>query len=590
MNRKKRTITSMTVSLVVFSAVIPLTLICVYCYINLSKNIRLEYEEKTSQFISGLDKNLEIYFNEIKKTTDGIVGDDKVQNMLIAKKRNDFCDDELIRDVDNYLSSTYGGRGDISRVSIYSNDSLICEKNYFHLKQMYPTDEEIFENFSDSGSAFTIIGARYQSSNGFQRKNVITVGRQIKNLNDGEAIGYLIIDINYNMFKKMLGSTKDAAMGDIVVVNKDGNIIYNMMEGKEILQKYEEYERAIEQSELGSSQDIIVNSNKLGWTYHVLSDGGMVLEELNKMALYISIIGVVAYFILIVVAVLVASGVSKPIKRLDQAMEHVGETGFDEIVSSYSSIREISHLIQRYNTMQVEIQSLMDKEKALYKKQSETEYKALQMQITPHFLYNALDSINCLAEINHQNEISEMVRGLGSIFKYNIKYDYTKVTLRDEVNHVKNYGLLQAIRYQDAFDIIYDIDEKYMEYHVTKFMLQPIVENAINHGMQEVEKDGHIRITAETDQKYLFVIVEDNGNGMTKEKEATLRDRLSISTDEMLGDGDRSMGGIGLINVNIRLKLQYGLLSGISFETIEGKGTKFIIRIPRKDANEMKVS
>lgn len=586
MNTKKKSIfnhnlTSLIVSSFVFITMIPLILICIYAYMHLSKNIRNEYYHQVNQIVSGMDKNLEIYFNEIRKTTDGVFAAGSIQKLLKEANQTGTINNECEQEALAYIYTTYGGRGDISRISLYSMNELICEKNFIHIRKLNPDDDSIKKIMEQKDGAFSILGARYQNSSKEHTKNVLTVGRMIKDLENGTAIGFLVIDIDYGMFKKMVAMPKNTSIGTLVIVDGNEQIVYNSDEDKDILKEYDSSSAFLEHQSKTKWQDVEIKSMKLDWNYHMLSDGEIVLAELNRVARMIMILGVVSFFALLGIALLIAHSVTKPIKRLDMAMEHAEEIRFNEIIPTYSTIDEINHLIRRFNVMQVEIRRLLEEERKLHKKQAETEYKALQMQITPHFLYNALDTINCLAQINNQPEISEMIIGLGNIFKYNVKYDFTLVTLQDEINHVKNYELLQAIRYQDCFAISYEVEEKYLKHYVTKFMLQPIVENAISHGMKGIDQNGIIRISAKQNDKMFQIIVEDNGNGMDQEAEERLRKLIQKSSEELFHSTNEK-GGIGIANVNLRLKLQYGEKAGIQFTTKLGEGTRMIICIPEE--------
>lgn len=563
--------------------IIPTIALCIYIYTYLSNNIRADYTDTANQVISGVDKNLEIYFNEIRKTTDGIFAAEDVQELLGGvMSAGEIAGENLERQssVSANLFETYGGRGDIACVGLYSMEGdLICESNLTNLKKLYPDNQSVFEELKDTHGAFTVIGTRYQVSRSGYHKNIITVGRIIKNLETGQDIGYMLIDIDYGMFKRMIAMSKNKNLGVLLITDENDIVLYNSEQDQGILTNYYETETYRKIVDKKNSQEVVCTSMSLPWEYHMLSAGEDMLYELNKVARQTIIVGMLMFGVFLFMSILISRSVTKPIKRLEAAMERAEANHFNEIIPAFDTYGEVNRLTRRYNVMLVEIRRLLEKEKELHQKQAETEYKALQMQITPHFLYNSLDSISCLAQIHNEPEISEMVIGLADIFKYNIKYDFALVTLRDEIKHVQNYGLVQALRYQDCFEIIYDVKDEDLEHKVTKFMLQPLVENAINHGMKDVSENGKIIISAMRWDDFFVVCVSDNGAGMDKETEEKVHALLNQSSEDMF-EHQKEEQHIGLLNVNLRLKLQYGERAGMDFRSQKGRGTVMYIKIP----------
>ncbi len=561
---------------------IPSIVLWIYAYSFLADNIRIDYSKSAHQIVNGIDKNLGIYFNEIRKTTDGIFVSKEVQNLL-----RDVEEEKVVRDTERtqtvraFLNDTYGGRGDIVGVSLYSMQGLVCESNMSRLKTIYPEDVNVLKEIEAANGAFIVTGARYQTSSKGHRRNIITVGRMIKNLDTGKGIGFLLIDIDYEMFKKMIGMSENKELGILLIVDERDKVIYNSGNDRDITEDYHTIECYINNQSGRNSQSVICESEEFAWKYYVLSDGKQILDELNEVATHIVVVGVCSFLLFGIMSVWISKSVTGPVKRLEYAMENVERNRFNEIIPAFDTYGEINRLTRRYNVMLVEIQRLLEREKELYQKQAASEYKALQMQITPHFLYNSLESINCLAQIHNEPEISEMIIGLADIFKYNVKTDFMLVTLRDEINHVKNYELVQAVRYQDSFQIYYDIKESDLEHKVTKFMLQPLVENAITHAMKCVREGGRIVIGTETRDGYFMISVKDNGQGMDAKTEEMLRIKLNQKREEMFEKQNDSH--IGLLNVSLRLKLQFGEEAGVIFDTEYGVGTNMYIRIPEND-------
>jgi two-component system sensor histidine kinase YesM len=211
-------------------------------------------------------------------------------------------------------------------------------------------------------------------------------------------------------------------------------------------------------------------------------------------------------------------------------------------------------------------------------KELDLKLKALQSQINPHFLYNTLESINCLAQIKNENEISEMIRDLARMFRYTGSGG-TDATLEDEVTHVKDYIFLQAFRYEDKFSMEYNIPDELLKVKAVKLMLQPLVENAIHHGIEKIPGKGHIRINANLDGRSVIIEVRDNGIGIEMEKLGEINKKLD-STLTDLSILDERQSSIGIYNIHLRIKLLCGAVYGIRLGSVSGGGTSVIIRLP----------
>jgi two-component system sensor histidine kinase YesM len=229
-----------------------------------------------------------------------------------------------------------------------------------------------------------------------------------------------------------------------------------------------------------------------------------------------------------------------------------------------------------FRKMKMEVDQLKRERKELLRQKEESVYKALQLQIPSHFLYNALDSINCLSRIYGKDDISEMIVSLGDIFRYSTHTNQYEVTLKEEVKHVKNYCMLQAIRYQDNFLVEYKIDDKYDETRVIKFMIQPLVENAIQHGMDNITKGGKIVIGALELDDMMHIYVWDNGYNFSQEVFEKYQFYFSREEPEDEVKSEK----IGILNVHRRLRMMFGIKAGINIDLSEG--TKVCIMIPKR--------
>lgn len=283
------------------------------------------------------------------------------------------------------------------------------------------------------------------------------------------------------------------------------------------------------------------------------------------------------YFIFVILAFIIAIYLSKSIvKRIATVIRQMSAVkyGTPKPLVLKPSHDEIGELAETYNYMSDELNLLIEKQKKAASDMRISEFKALQAQINPHFLYNTLDMINWLSQSGKREEVSTAIQALSKFYKLTLNKGNTTVRLEDELIHVSLYVKLQNMRYNDKINFIVDIQDELLDYEMPKLILQPIVENSIQHGIFGKEsKEGTIVITGWLEQEDLIFIVSDDGVGITGDK-----------LDSILsGNGDSNTGSnIGIYNTHKRLQLFYDTQFGLSYQSTPGIGTEVTIRIPAR--------
>lgn len=272
--------------------------------------------------------------------------------------------------------------------------------------------------------------------------------------------------------------------------------------------------------------------------------------------------------------------VTKPIKKLCSQTRKVAQGDFTAH-TKIESMDEIAVLTDSFNDMTSEIGMLVENIKKQEENLRITESRLLQAQINPHFLYNTLDTIVWLAEAKQTDEVISMVTALSSFFRTTLSKGKDYITIREEESHIRSYLQIQQFRYQDIMDYEIDIDEEIYPYSIPKLTLQPLVENALYHGVKNKRGKGLIKITGKKVKNRIYLTVEDDGIGMT-EKEL---DKLRRGVYRIQNEEDPS--GFGLANVNQRLQYYYGEEYGVFFESEEGKGTQATVIIEAKTGDEL---
>ena len=566
----------------VFVTLIPILFLLLYSYRSISKEIRDDFNVTYTAVAQGIDRNLDIYFAQLRNESLELFASSTLQNILLDDPSLTNLTVDSIRfreEADNI----YKYRTDIGSIKIYGQKSqryisTIVE----NIANETPTDDEIIQKLQNGDGRFQILGVRLSSNDVTNNLKAFSVGRVLKNLRDGSTIGYLIVDLKYRNFAGVIGQSQTLEHGAILITLPDGTAIYNSSDHNNILIPYAQTD-AYQNSQFSreNSAPLLLKSSYFDWSYVIIPDNTLISDRMSGMSKLYIFIGFIASAVLMVLAVAIARMISKPLERLEEAMSSARDRQYNEIVPTTDSFREVNRLAMYYNTMQVEIQSHVEKERELVLAQKDAEFKALQTQIAPHFLYNSLDSINCMAQIHGMQDISRMILSLAKIFQYNMQYTSNIVTFQDELNHVRNYFTLQAINYQDRFRIEYQVPQECLNHSVVKFMLQPLVENAIHHGVHQKKSDGLILIEASMDNSVLTVNIQDNGSGMKANDLAEITKMLASSSDDHLLQQTKTRK-IGILNVNLRLKLLFGEAAGISVTSAEGVGTTFTLHIPQR--------
>ena len=219
------------------------------------------------------------------------------------------------------------------------------------------------------------------------------------------------------------------------------------------------------------------------------------------------------------------------------------------------------------------MEELREKESRANLLLSQAEYKALQAQINPHFLYNTLETMSSIAEIRNCPEVSMLSQSLSNIFRYSLNMKEQLSTVAQEINHLKNYCYVMSVRMQDNIEYVYDIDESLLKERIPRISIQPLVENALNHGLRNKRGEKKVQIRIKRQDENLVISVRDNGMGMDAEQI-----NESLQKNEMIQTEKGS--SIGLYNINARVKILYGDQYGIHIESAPGEGTCVFIVLP----------
>ena len=413
-----------------------------------------------------------------------------------------------------------------------------------------------------------------------------------------EEQAYLIIQLDQQVLLDEL-TGNSPILGEILITDSGGNYIAGTEDIRHSdLKKLEGMNTNKE--DIGYSGDIQYNGEHYlmykgvvdinDWQVYILKSKAELLDSMGRFRRVVVLLAIVMIGLCLVLVAFFSRQMTSSLQRLAVQMNRM-RSGELEARYYYPYKDEVGSLAQSFNYMADQVERSMKKQEEyiavlkeernfveqVQKQKRKAELRALQAQINPHFLYNTLDSIIWMSEAGQNDEVVEMTSALAKLLRQSISNDNEQVELVQEMEYVRNYLTIQKMRYQDKLE--YDIAIEPMVSHVqiVKLVLQPIVENAIYHGIKYKESKGNLWIRAYADGKDVCIAVEDDGIGMDDSVLGTIFDEKEKS---------RKQNGVGVSNVQKRLKLYYGEEYGIIYESRPGEGTRAVIRIPRQGDRE----
>ena len=398
-----------------------------------------------------------------------------------------------------------------------------------------------------------------------------------------DPLGMAVVNVRADFFKN---AYKDSSsfLGRIFVIGQSGMTLFDSageMTGQPFL--YAPYQ-ASALKDLETNNLYIVNkrySAKGGFTFVDVVDKRVISKKTDHIRANINNVIAISLAIALAIGLFSAFMLSKRIKTLVHSMKDVERGKLDTHIT-VGTKDEIGYLEQSFNSMCAQLSKYIRNVYIFEIKTKTAELRALQAQVDPHFLFNTLESIRTTAQLNQDFKVAKMVHLLGNMFRWNIKTTGIIVDLKEEIDYVRSYIELQKMRYDDAFDVMLNIESAAMKLGLLKLTLQPIVENAIQHGLSETLTGGLIVIEGSVREGKLVLRVSDNGKGMDAAKVAEITAGLSVIQEGGI------QASIGLCNVHQRNCILFGEGNGLKITSTPGEGTQIEISIPAMSKEEMK--
>lgn len=565
-----------TVAVLVLSAVVIVTGVSMR-FTNTS--IFENSSEYTHTIIQQMNQNIDSYIDYMENIAYLISSNEDVQDYLF----DDEIDNEGRYRILNQFQTILDSRSDIRNVGIISKSGrmLINDGSKSVNQDLDLNTQEWYTNALKSPNGPILTSSHVQHIISGERPWVITLSRGIRDRSgSGEKEGVFFIDLNYSAISGLCDQSTVGTKGYAFILDAKGNIVYHPQQQ----QLYNELQTENISLIMDTDEDTVLTgtgndgklysisrSEKTGWT---VVDCTNVRELLSKSRQAQSVY-VLTAIVLVAIALFfsrfMARSITLPIQKLRDSMKKVQEGDFSVSDVVVDSKNEIGSLTKSFDVMTHKIQELMEQNVHEQEEKRKSELKALQSQINPHFLYNTLDSIIWMAEGKKNEEVVLMTASLARLLRQSISNEDEVVPIANEVEYARGYLTIQKMRYKDKLEFQIDVDPSILHIPLIKLVLQPIIENAIYHGLKYKESKGLLIVKGFMKDGNAVLQIIDDGVGMDEETLAHIYDRHKVNYHS---------NGVGVYNVQKRLKLYYGEDYGITYESEKGKGTTATITIP----------
>lgn len=486
-------------------------------------------------------------------------------------------------ELEEKLSAVTYVQNDIFSITLYGENGEIiaCAGSGGELKNNISADESFDKDLYEKTDGFILTSSHVQTLFKNEYPWVVTIAVKTEKPIFDKGV-YIAIDFKFSEIAKYINSVGVGRQGYCFITDKKGDIVYHPQQQMLFSGiKSENLEL------LTAKPDGVINDSDViyalkttengEWrTAAVTYTGELKTERQTQIIISVALTFLICALILLIVLIVYSNIVNKPVKSLIKDMKRFEKEADGFVLNGGSeAVTELRVISDSFRHMTVKISELMEKVRHEETELRKTELKALQAQINPHFLYNTLDSIQWMCEQGRTDDAAKMVSSLARLFRISISRGKELITIKDEMRHAESYLIIQSYRYKDQFTYSFEIDPTLENCLCNKITVQPLIENAIYHGLNRTVDEGEIKISvkkAPDDENDILITVSDNGIGMTEEQcNAILKKERSDSS------------GIGVKNVNDRLKIYFGDKYGLNIESELDVGTTVTVRIPKKE-------
>lgn len=561
--------------------VIPLILFSFLLFSWVKDIISVKYSESAIQSVYESRKNIDFILNDLREFSNIIL----TNRDFIGALNNIDTTEPLV--FEGLLRSFFTSREDIEGIYVYSGDDSYSIGSNKVLKKSNDSAWYWYKELTSSSGEIKWIDTRHEKIRilaGDFDKYYFSIGRKLIDINTLKELGVIMIDVDEVILEKTYRNLASEGDVEVFICDSEGNIISHPVKekiGSNINTEEASYaQRMLSDGKAsgklfyraGMKDNMVIYStcNTTGWKLVKIIPNNYLYREIDNIRTYVTVIGTVYVMIALGVALLFSLMITNPIINMMKIMKQA-ENGNLNVKIKTDRTDEIGQLGVSFNNMISKIKTLIAQLLEEERIKKEIELEVLHAQINPHFLYNTLNTIKWMAKMQGAKNISSTVTALIKLLRISINLSNEMITLNDEIEYVKNYILIQKVRFNEQFEISYAVDEECTNCFIPKLILQPVVENAIIHGWKEDSSQLDIKIEAYKENDSLVISISDNGAGI---EEDVIRKIFKAEKNV------NKFSVVGLNNVNERIKLYFGDDYGVSISSEVGEGTTVRINLP----------
>ncbi|MFD0588818.1 sensor histidine kinase [Paenibacillus sp. GCM10027627] len=570
-------------TLLLLSVLIPLLALGLFAYNMAATTTEAKAKQTGTSILKQMSTNLEFIVSDVENMSLFLIGQKDVQLFLSSTDGDPVRQTKMIE----FLSNLVYSKHYISDITIYPLNGYppVSNATIFDTGLKGENDGEIF-NYQSAKKFWT---ERYKTNTASGPKNVISLIRPIRSLNSFKQLGTLVISLDEKAVSHILNQAGiPGSGGQVMLSNANGTILSST-------------DANLAGGQMGDLLPGIELKGSSGWLndgsgddkvtilYDTVQGVDWTLTEVmpfadfrNENSYVLQLTAIVIIVSVLLVSVLVLYFVQRVTKPLVMLTQFLRNSNPEEALQTYpvESMDEVGQLVRSYNKLSDRITQLTEQVKHEESSKKEADMQALQAQINPHFLYNTLSSIHWMALMNRDEKIADMVGSLSDFLRFSLNKGEEFCSVEQEVAHAKHYANIQSIRFPGKFELHLDMEPGLGQERMLKLLLQPLIENALIHGIQKKPDAGEIRVIVKLEEGCMQFAVEDTGVGMDEHKLADIRRELQAPDDRKKERERLERGSYGLRNVHKRLQLHYGAEAGLRIESAIRFGTRVSFSIP----------
>lgn len=553
-----------------------------------SKLIYEQAKEESEQSMQSMQNEIYGLIKGIENNLIEIYMDDELLQSLRKKETIKELQSKFYRKAYDIATDEFETGDDVVSFYLYTMDHQVISTyrravtpKHNYASDIYSdpecTNAEIVKKYVELDNPVMLVSSYY---NEYRNKNILRFVMKLYNeSNLQDKIGYVVCDVDTKNLEKIMDKyridrtafmwlqpTGDRPIDTLGDLDAEQTKEYNALEKSIACGKKAE-------NETNSKQEFFrIDQQHYNLTAYSMMPQKVLRQNQRNLTINLLAIALLMICVSMIITGFISSGLTRPLELLMNTIQKIGN-GNVQLRAKIVKEDEIGELAQQFNEMLDQMEELKQKEYQTKQLLNRAEYKALQAQVNPHFLYNTLDTMASIAEIRNCPEVSHMSQSLALIFRYSLNMKDPFSTVENEIAHLKNYIYVMDMRMHDNIQYTFDVDEMILKSKLPRLSLQPIVENAINHGLRNKRGKKKIGIQIKREQMDLVICIEDNGIGLDT---SAINESLRKNELDFVEKGN----SIGLHNINARLKMLYGNQYGMHLESMLGEGTKVFMILP----------